>query len=160
MKTTVGVEICHFLQTRLRERLAPYEARTGTRLATMLDPRYKKEGFREQSNAEHAAKLLETEVACVLRNVQKSSILPTYEEPPVNKEDASHIYCFITTKIKQKPKTVRSDAIIELRQYFEQQNAMQEADPPEYWKSNEAHFSSLAHLSTRRTEHSTELSAG
>ncbi|KAL7723295.1 hypothetical protein ACLKA6_019633 [Drosophila palustris] len=123
MKTTVGVEICNFLQTRLRARLAPYETRTGTRLATMLDPRFKKEGFREQSNAEQAAKILETEVASVLQNVQ------------IEKENASDLYSFMTTKVKQKPKTIRSDAIIELRQYFEQQNASREADPLEYWKS-------------------------
>jgi len=134
MKTTVGVEICNFLQTRLRARLAPYETRTGTRLATMLDPRFKKEGFRERSNAEQAAKILETEDASVLQNVQKSNILSTYEEPPIEKENASDLYSFMTTKVKQKPKTIRSDAIIELRQYFEQQNASREADPLEYWK--------------------------
>ncbi|KAL7743076.1 hypothetical protein ACLKA6_005819 [Drosophila palustris] len=38
--------------------------------------------------------------------------------------------------VTQKPKTIRSDAIIELRQYFEQQNASREADPLEYWKSS------------------------
>ncbi|KAH8333781.1 hypothetical protein KR059_003285, partial [Drosophila kikkawai] len=36
-----------------------------------------------------------------------------------------------------------------MRQYFEQQNSLQEADPPEYWKSNEAHFSSLAHCALK-----------
>ncbi|KAL7726500.1 hypothetical protein ACLKA6_001122 [Drosophila palustris] len=38
--------------------------------------------------------------------------------------------------VTQKPKTIRSDAIIKLRQYFEQQNASREADPLEYWKSS------------------------
>ncbi|XP_017469486.1 PREDICTED: uncharacterized protein LOC108361388 [Rhagoletis zephyria] len=51
MKTTEGKSICLFLIERLIHRLSKFETRTVTRVATLLDARFKKEGFRSANNA-------------------------------------------------------------------------------------------------------------
>ena len=51
MRTSEGFRVCMFLLERVKKRLFSYEERTATRLATLLDPRFKKEGFQFAFNA-------------------------------------------------------------------------------------------------------------
>lgn len=115
MKTSEGLQACLFLIERIKKRLFPYEDRTAARLGTLLDPRFKKEGFRSVSNAEQAAKTLENEIA-VISKVQQ----------PLLK--------FLQNKIANKVRTNRVDAIVSIRQYFENENTPTESNPLDYWK--------------------------
>nr|XP_036669721.1 zinc finger BED domain-containing protein 4-like isoform X1 [Drosophila suzukii] len=141
MKTSVGADTCLFLTNQLRSRLYPYESRTATRMTTILDPRFKKEGFYNPMNAEQAVAALENDLTFVFKDVQNQC---PNEEPAAEKTHPSDLYGFMAEKVKNKPRTWRSDAIIEMRQYFEQQNAHQKIDPLEYWRVNEVQFSNLA----------------
>ncbi|XP_041451349.1 zinc finger BED domain-containing protein 4-like [Drosophila obscura] len=143
-KTIVGAETCSFLTTKLKSRLSPYETRTVTRMATILDPRFKKEGFHNPANADQAVIALENHLASFI-NVQN---LCTTEEPPTNTKNTD-LYSFVAEKVQQKPKNNRANAIIELRQFFEQRNASQGIDPLEYWKINETQFGSLAQCANK-----------
>jgi len=58
-----------------KKRLFPFEERSSTRLATNLDPRFKKEGFRSHFNAEQAVSLLEKTISS-LPHTNKEPILP------------------------------------------------------------------------------------
>jgi len=133
MKTSVGADTCLFLTNQLRSRLYPYESRTATRMTTILDPRFKKEGFYNPMNAEQAVAALENDLTFVFKDVQNQC---PNEEPAAEKTHPSDLYGFMAEKVKNKPRTWRSDAIIEMRQYFEQQNAHQKIDPLEYWRVN------------------------
>jgi len=52
LETAEGKLVFEFIKTRLGERLAAYETRTIPRISTIIDPRFKKQGFLSSSNAE------------------------------------------------------------------------------------------------------------
>ncbi|KAL6253788.1 hypothetical protein P5V15_015601 [Pogonomyrmex californicus] len=56
----------------MNQKLAPYEARLVSRLGTILDPRFKKEGFRNKDNALAAATILEQNMFSFSRKIQES----------------------------------------------------------------------------------------
>ncbi|XP_056637686.1 E3 SUMO-protein ligase ZBED1-like [Diorhabda sublineata] len=51
ISTDLGKLFCQGLIESTRNRLFPYESRTITRISTILDPRWKKDGFRSAENA-------------------------------------------------------------------------------------------------------------
>ncbi|XP_023036741.1 zinc finger BED domain-containing protein 4-like [Drosophila willistoni] len=106
----------------------------------MLDPRFKKEGFRSQHNAQQAAIALENEITYLNKNLENRS---PNEEPPTYAEK-DNLFKFVTKKIAEKQKTTRLDSIVTMRQYLEQNNATQDVDPLDYWKINEIQFGQLA----------------
>jgi len=72
LQTTEGLEVCELLKKGVEARLFQFEKRTVTGIATMLDPRFKKEAFRSPFNAAEAMKALEDEL----------TISPTIELEP------------------------------------------------------------------------------
>lgn len=62
LRTQEGKDIYDLVQKRLVERLDSFETRTIPRIATLVDPRFKKDGFLRSSNADQAAKALELEL--------------------------------------------------------------------------------------------------
>ncbi|XP_075165097.1 E3 SUMO-protein ligase ZBED1-like [Haematobia irritans] len=131
MKTAEGLQTCLFLIERVKKRLFPYEERTVTRLGTLLDPRFKKEGFRSIFNSEQAAKSLENEITGI------SKVHPINAEPSTSKNvqvETEPLLKFLQNKIANKSRTCRVDAIVSIRQYFENENTPTKSDPLEYWK--------------------------
>lgn len=55
LQTSQGRNIQIILLESMHKRLSTYEQRTVTRMATILDPRFKKNGFRLNTNAEQAS---------------------------------------------------------------------------------------------------------
>ncbi len=53
-------------------KLAPYETRTVSRLATILDPRFKKLGFRLKSTADETERALRDRIAHALQKKKKN----------------------------------------------------------------------------------------
>ncbi|XP_023036434.1 E3 SUMO-protein ligase ZBED1-like [Drosophila willistoni] len=143
MRTPIGSEACSFIMNRLKSRLLRYETRTVPRLATMLDPRFKKEGFGNPANAQQASAALENEVTSLI-NVDESE--PPMEEQP---KQSDNVLKFLSDRIQQKQRTGRSDAIITMRQYIEQQNSEQDIDPLEYWKINSQQFKHIARCASK-----------
>ncbi|CAH1106561.1 unnamed protein product [Psylliodes chrysocephalus] len=60
-------KLCLNLLESVKTRLFLYETRSVTRLATILDPRFKKEGFRSSDNANEASSLLGQEMLGILK---------------------------------------------------------------------------------------------
>ncbi|XP_017477463.1 PREDICTED: uncharacterized protein LOC108367370 [Rhagoletis zephyria] len=134
MKTTEGKNVCLFLIERLIHRLSKFETRTVTRVATLLDARFKKEGFRSANNAGIALGILENELITVYKS---ASTLHERAKPPTppNLSQPQPKFKFLQQKIYSRVHTTRSDAITVLRQYFERPHAPQDIDPLEYWKT-------------------------
>nr|XP_043069576.1 zinc finger BED domain-containing protein 4-like [Drosophila bipectinata] len=133
-------QVVDYLKVRMPERFSPYETRTATRLATILDPRFKKDGFLQPSNAEQAAKTLELEVSTYLsKTVQRPQ-----PAPPQQKR-----FSFMSKKLEDKVKSNKADSIIILRQYFEVSHEAEEANPLEYWKEHTKDTTALALLAKK-----------
>lgn len=130
MKTSEVLQACLFLIERIKKRLFPYEDRTATRLGTLLDPWFKKEGFRSVFNADQASKVLENEMAAICKG-HSSTVEPSTSQS-MNNEPQQPLLNFMKSKIANKVRTSRVDAIAYTRQYFE--NAPTESDPLEYWR--------------------------
>nr|XP_017035011.2 E3 SUMO-protein ligase ZBED1-like [Drosophila kikkawai] len=128
IKTTEGISIFDYLTARMPERFAHYEVRTVPRVATILDPRFKKDGFLSQSNADQAAKALENELFNTLSKTQHDP--PT----PPNPEPEKKNFTFLQQKVAVKTKSARTDAIIALRQYLEAPNSPENVEPLAFYK--------------------------
>ncbi|XP_054744288.1 E3 SUMO-protein ligase ZBED1-like [Anastrepha obliqua] len=74
MLTPVGRETCEFLQSNVKKRLFSYENRSAPRLGTLLDPRFKKAGFQNPSNAQQAMLMLEGEVHNIIQDINKEHL--------------------------------------------------------------------------------------
>ncbi|XP_017470506.1 PREDICTED: zinc finger BED domain-containing protein 1-like [Rhagoletis zephyria] len=132
VKSPEGIEIHKFLVERVIKRLMPYEERTFPRIGTLLDRRFKKQGFRSPFNANHGLKILENELAA------KKKIDTVPSEPPTLKETSvpsgQKLFEFLQTNIANMGRTDRVDAILELRQYMLAAHSPQDTNPLEFWK--------------------------
>lgn len=143
LQTTEGLEVCELLKKGVEARLFQFEKRTVTGIATMLDPRFKKEAFRSPFNAAEAMKALEDEL----------TISPTIELEPEEQSqigvDGLSLIGYVQEKCQTKIKNKRVDSILALRQYTEKPNSMQSLDPLTYWKTHFLEYPSLAKVVKR-----------
>ncbi|XP_046868451.1 zinc finger BED domain-containing protein 4-like [Drosophila willistoni] len=144
MLTDVGSQTCEFLINNVKKRLFVYEGRSGPRLGTLLDPRLKKDGFQNPSNAQQAALALESEVYALLKDIAD----PVITEAPKN-DKTSFLFKCVGKKIDEKHKSSRADAIITIRQYLEQSNSPEDVDPLQYWQINKESFSELSQCAVK-----------
>ncbi|XP_020803827.1 zinc finger BED domain-containing protein 4-like [Drosophila serrata] len=110
-----------FLSDRFNDRFGYYETRTVPRMATLIDPRFKKQGFQRTNNADQAYRALEDELHNVFKNLaqEPSTSAPIAPTPP---NPTSSYFTNFQLKISSKTMTTRSDAIILLRQHVESGN--------------------------------------
>ena len=123
-------------------------------MATILDPRFKKEGFRLDFNAKEGDMQLEREMSVLaathslsspsatVTSTCSSSVTVTEDQqtnPPHT--DAQNQSCttrplfgFLHQKLSSKVRSSRVDAIIVKRQYLERANLDEHADPLLFWK--------------------------
>ncbi|XP_070133181.1 zinc finger BED domain-containing protein 4-like [Drosophila bipectinata] len=105
LKTVNGQQACRFLQDKARIRIFPFEERSTARLATIMDPRYKKEGFRSPFNAEQAAVLLERSLSTNMiagGDAEEGDPQETAVEPPVTPNAAEPLPKFLFSNIEKK----------------------------------------------------------
>jgi hypothetical protein len=117
MNTDVGKLMFQTLKTSVIQRLNRFETRKSAMLATLLDPRIKKHGFRCQENASNANTELLHELNNLIRNeVQVSCDIA--KEEPVTKNESNFLLDFLDdVKTVQTSMPTTSSAIIEMRQY-------------------------------------------
>jgi len=75
-------ELRTLLIEKFKKRLLPFEERSSIFLTTILDLRFKKEGFRSHFKAEQAVSLLEKTISC-LPHTNKEPILTTEHPEPL-----------------------------------------------------------------------------
>ncbi|XP_070132602.1 E3 SUMO-protein ligase ZBED1-like [Drosophila bipectinata] len=124
-----GIEVRIALLEGVNQRLFKYESRSVTKVATILDPRFKKEGFRSRSTADLAVEAIKNELSGMAK-----TLVPTLDqsEPSTHTESVA-FFSFMQSKIASKVKTPRSDAIIALRQYLENPHVSPNISPIDFW---------------------------
>jgi len=102
-KTLDGVETCNYILQQINTRLFPYEHRTVCKVATILDPRFKKEGFRSIVSADSAVEILQNEISTLSANLNpcfdSENDPPTYES-----QEKTPFFSFMKSKLKNKVK--------------------------------------------------------
>jgi len=118
----------------VKTRIFYYEERTLPRLATILDPRLKKEAFRSSDKAKCAVSLLQSEMS-----LQESLLLQNPEDSHDTTEStinsSKSLFDFLETRIAEKSKnrTVTANLIIYLKEYMERPNANSDMVPLIFW---------------------------
>lgn len=136
--TSATKELQTILTNGVVNRLHSYEERTYCRLATLLDPRLKKEAFRSPENARVAVALLQNELTIYISpRAEVESTTAESESGGQCTTDASTSsegvpFQFMVKRLEQKQRTKTVDSIILLRQYLERTNTC--GDPLLYWK--------------------------
>lgn len=131
LNTEVGKKFCAGLIESVKKRLFPYETRTVTKISTILDPRFKKEAFRNQENANSAAVLLEQEMYSLVNNRHRQEQICQIQKENSSSDrskETSKLFGFLENRINEKSKSLTADIIITKRQYLERPNA-KETDP-------------------------------
>lgn len=141
LQTDEGKQICLKLQQSIQQRLFPYERRTLTQMGTLLDPRFKQDGFRREDNVKSALHFLEQEMHYIERKeteiTSSSSGLPDEEDeaiPGTSFSGSSSLFSFMDSKMQQKIKSTTADVIIIKRQFMERHNSAPDTDPLLFWK--------------------------
>lgn len=162
LKSVVGKEMLNSLRESIKERLKPYEKRTPTILATILDPRFKKRGFKTDDAGSTAAQCLQSEYTTFLRTQKRTEeVLPEPEaststtstmESPAPEVDTDHLelkskskellFLFSSGEQTKRPiyRCPLSDAIIDIRQYLERPPISSDKCPIEYWSNSNLEF--------------------
>lgn len=132
--TEEGKKFCMGLKDSVQKRLFLYEKRSVTRIATIIDPRFKKEGFFSLENANQATVLLEQEMCQILQAKEVERRNNEYGNGQPKTSPKKSLFSFIGQKNEAKVKSNLADAIIIKRQYIERPNANEETDPLLFWK--------------------------
>ncbi|XP_032583772.1 uncharacterized protein LOC116803678 isoform X1 [Drosophila mojavensis] len=105
----------------IKDRLLKYESRSNTRMATVLDPRFKRDGFLPPFNVSEAEKFLENELIMVKA---LSELRPSSSNLPAPKPTDQHhpLFDFLQKKKSEKIRKSRVDSILGLKQYFNMDN--------------------------------------
>ncbi|XP_053968277.1 E3 SUMO-protein ligase ZBED1-like [Anastrepha ludens] len=132
LKTVEGRESCNCLLEGISSRLLQYEIRNVPRVATLLDPRFKKEAFHSPFNITEAQKLLENELSFF--NAQKSRPCDEPRLPTSTSTSQTSLFQFLEKNKSLKHKTNTVDSILSIRQYFNLDNLESNSNPLDYWK--------------------------
>ncbi|XP_037731458.1 uncharacterized protein LOC119562366 [Drosophila subpulchrella] len=139
LQTKVGQGVCDDILQGVNKRLVPYENRTVTRMTTILDPRFKKEGFWNPFNFSQGVKSLEDDLSLINAPTKSSA----FSSPPTPESTAESnlLFSFLQTNQTQKIQSGRVDSILDLRKYLNAINLDPAQNPLDYWKiSNDAGF--------------------
>jgi len=114
----------NILMGSIKKRLSMYQQRTVCRMAVLLDPRFKKNGFQHSSNAEQATTLFESELANF--TIKESSIDLLFA-PDTSSQNT--LFDFMGKRSVNKVGNARVDAILTKSLYLERAIATQDMDP-------------------------------
>lgn len=145
LETDEGKEICTRLLDSIQKRFFPYEKRTAAQMGTLLDPRFKQDGFRSDENIKSASHFLEQEMNYMEKKEAEttsnsSMVLQDIDSPGTSSSflgsgsSSSSLFSFMEEKMQQKIKSTTVDVIIMKRQYMERQNTTTDTDPLLFWK--------------------------
>lgn len=138
LKSTEAKQVCNKLIESIQTRIFPYEARSITRISTILHCQFKKVGFRNESHAEKVCVFLENKMCSVFKkNEHESNTSMNRFQDQSEHEHNLHnqsLLSFLNRRSNERNKSGRSEAIIMKRQYIERPIANPDKDPLLYWK--------------------------
>ncbi|CAH1111733.1 unnamed protein product [Psylliodes chrysocephalus] len=144
LNTEEGKQLFLKLTQSVRQRLFSYETRSVTRIFALLDPRFKKEGFRNPDNAVQATNYLEQEMGQLLKASEKEQ--NSEQDSPKSTSPKNRLLSFIGQRVEEKSTNISSDIIIIKRQYFERPNCREDIDPLLFGKVTRENINPLPEL--------------
>ncbi|CAG9833481.1 unnamed protein product [Diabrotica balteata] len=132
--TEEGKQFCTELQHSVQNRLFSYEKRSITRIATIIDPRFKKKGFLQPRKCKPSQCIFR------IRNMPNISKKGSGQKNNPNGDGETEsapkksLFSFIGQKNKTKVKSNLAYAIIIKGQYLETPNSNEDTDPLLFWK--------------------------
>lgn len=137
------------LKTSVVQRLKPYEKRGPCIIATLLNPHFKKHGFKTDSDIEKAVSCVQQEYSSFLSSHRPrhlatevdTSEVSGSEPSPSKKSKLSNLLSFLNNSSTSIP---LSDAIVDVRQYVEKPNIPRSEDPILYWTRNQNQLKEIA----------------
>lgn len=135
------------VKSGVAQRLKPYETRTPCIIGTLLNPHFKKLGFKTDSDIEKAVSSVQREYSTYLTAQHSidspSTSMSAILEPSTSKK--SKLSSLLDFLDQSPPSTnSTSDAIIDIRQYVEKPVLPQSEDPIKYWTENQNKLKNIA----------------
>lgn len=143
--TSTAVKVALDLLVELKYRFPRIEYNAVFSSATYLDPRFKQNGFTD----DNAAKTCKKDIENQLKNVLIPSD-PVERPITVNTATADDIiFGYFDKKVSNIAGTTLSDAIIEMRQYNEEQHIPRTENPLLWWKKRELLYPKMSVLAKK-----------
>ena len=148
LATTLSSELCR--------RFLSIESAYVTAVTTLLDPRFKKIPFRDQSALENTIRRITQELAAMQiatqdTNDHNSNTTGDLSGSSEDQPSSSSLWAAFDKQVTESSsrRTTTSDAMIELRRYFEESNIERKKNPLNWWKENEIRFPKLQALAKK-----------
>ena len=132
--TDLGIQACTILIKSTKERLVPYETSLNTRIATLLDPRFKKDGFLSEFNVTEAEKILENKLFEINSLSEPHPSSSSCSAPISTTTLQQPLFEFLKKKKSDRIHNNEADIILGLRPYFDSENSDSKTSPLDYWK--------------------------
>ena len=127
MRSHLSIPLAAELSSELTHRFAPIEGAYITAVTTLLDPRFKKLPFSTSSSAKHAITRMITEVESFHQSESDKRV----------HDSTTH-------------RTAQTEAMIEVRRYFEEPNIdRSKGHPLSWWRENAIRFAKLQRLARK-----------
>ena len=141
------------LQSELSCRFAPIEGAFVTAVTTLLDPRFKKLPFTTPSASEHAVSRVTAEISQILQGTDSEGQTcdQTTTTASSSSNSTSSLWDSFDASVIESTchRTPHSNAIVEVRRYFEEPNIDRSKNPLEWWKENETRFPNLSKIAKK-----------
>ena len=146
MRGHLSVPLAAKLSSELSACFAPIEGAYVTAVTTLLNPRFKKLPFSSASSIDHTITRITSEVSNLpldsehseqASNTENANTSITTQSPSLWDAFDKHV------SESSSHRTTQTDATIEVRRYFEEQNIERSKDPLEWWKNNSVRFPKL-----------------
>ncbi|CAG5052904.1 unnamed protein product [Parnassius apollo] len=140
--TESGNKILLCMMGSVDKRLSPYESRTPVVLATILDPRFKKKGFKTSDDEKRAGQWLEKAYASHLTK-ERLAVEETQPTPSTSSGTSNDLLGFLDVPDVSTP---LSNSLVDVRQYLEKPVIDRKECPITYWKYTNNKLKELAML--------------
>lgn len=153
--TEAARNVIQHMKTSINDKLKPFESRSACIIATLLNPHFKKVGFKTDTDVERAISYVQKEYSSYLSSIQnmKASAAEStatgessLEHDPVTskKSKLDSLLSFIDVHQNNAIHSVTADAIIDVRQYLAKPLLSRTNSPIEYWTFNENNLKHVA----------------
>ncbi|XP_075985191.1 zinc finger BED domain-containing protein 4-like [Anticarsia gemmatalis] len=149
--------VIQHMKTAINDKLKPFESRSACIIATLLNPHFKKVGFKTDADVERAISYVHKEYSSYLSSRQilrasaiestatgDSSLENDSDTPKKSKLDS--LLSFVDAHQNREIHSVTADTIIDVRQYLAKPLLPRTEYPIEYWTFNE---NSLKHVALK-----------
>lgn len=144
------------IKTSVATKLKPYEKRSPCIISTLLNPHFKKMGFRTDGDVDRAIQFVQKEYSSYLSTLNKTTS-PPYGDGnnelescseeivvPTKKSKRSDLLSFLEPESQTSNRNPTADAIVDVKQYVEKPVIPRSSYPIEYWAFSQSNLKHIA----------------